>query len=169
MARSLARSTARAALRLLSSLRRFLFDLVMAASLHQLHCYPQPTPHCSLVARLTLQHAMSTTVTQPLHSPPLLPARHASPLVEIQSMSPTRKQHRWPSRGKPPGQPPPYWKTSTTSVPSLVPANSSRAEDADIVFIQRAHAAAIDDGLVNDLVGHGWFPSAVQGHSLLVF
>src|SRR5215831_11517855 len=79
MARSLARSTARAALRLLSSLRRFLFDLVMVASLHQLRCYPQPTPHGSLVARLTLQHAMSTTVTQPLRSPPLLPARHASP------------------------------------------------------------------------------------------
>jgi hypothetical protein len=37
----------------------------------------------------------------------------------------------------------------------LVLANGSRAEDADIVFIQRAHAAAIDDGLANDLVGHG--------------
>jgi hypothetical protein len=34
LARSLARSTARAALCLLSSLRRFLFDLVMVASLH---------------------------------------------------------------------------------------------------------------------------------------
>ena len=39
MARSLARSTERAALRLLSSLRRFLFDLVMVPSLHQLRCY----------------------------------------------------------------------------------------------------------------------------------
>jgi hypothetical protein len=37
----------------------------------------------------------------------------------------------------------------------LVLANGSRAEYADIVFIQRAHAAAIDDGLANDLVGHG--------------
>ena len=44
MARSLARSTARAALRLLSSLRRFLFDLVMVASLHQLRCYPKASP-----------------------------------------------------------------------------------------------------------------------------
>ena len=44
MARSLARSIARAALRLLSSLRRFLFDLVMVASLHQLRCYPEAAP-----------------------------------------------------------------------------------------------------------------------------
>ena len=51
LARSLARSSARAALRLLSSLRRFVFDLVMVASSHQLRCYPEPTPHGSLVAQ----------------------------------------------------------------------------------------------------------------------
>jgi hypothetical protein len=48
----------------------------------------------------------------------------------------------------------------------LIFADCSRAEDPDIVFIQRACALAIHDGLANDLVGHGQFPSAVRGHSL---
>jgi hypothetical protein len=37
----------------------------------------------------------------------------------------------------------------------LVPAKRSRTEDADIVFIQRACATSMQDGLVNELVGHG--------------
>jgi hypothetical protein len=48
----------------------------------------------------------------------------------------------------------------------LIFADCSRAEDPDIVFIQRACALAIHDGLANDLVGHGQFPSAVRWHSL---
>src|SRR5262249_10598357 len=52
VARSLARSTPRTALRLLSSWRRFLFDLVMVASLHRLRCHPEPTPHGSPALRL---------------------------------------------------------------------------------------------------------------------
>lgn len=37
----------------------------------------------------------------------------------------------------------------------LVLPDRSRTEDADIVFIQRACATAIEDGLANELVGHG--------------
>jgi hypothetical protein len=44
----------------------------------------------------------------------------------------------------------------------LVLAYGSRAEDADIVFIQRAHASAVHDGLPNDLIGHGWLPSGTR-------
>src|SRR5690242_4914630 len=40
----------------------------------------------------------------------------------------------------------------------LVLSDRSRTEDADIVFIPRACAAAIQDGLANELVGHGHFP-----------
>src|SRR4030095_10806791 len=65
------------------------------------------------------QDATSTSVTQLVRLPLLVPIRQASPVIEIRSRSLTRKQHHMPPSGRPPGQPPPYWKAVTTAVPDL--------------------------------------------------